>query len=228
MADGTDPAIYDDLVRFKPEGLTLNGWAVKAGVNRTVWMDMRRHQNPARPTLVKLLAAADMTVAEFEALRIGTTPVELASGKSATEEGKRGWRGAPMAPIPLLSTSVDGEWTGQGGPVDLLVVDASTVVGKLSRPESLAGDADAYGMTMIDDSMWPRFRPGRQLLVSPRSPAAIGDDVAVRLRSSGVMIGELVRRSATAIELKQYRPDRTVRVPVGDVASIHKVVGEAY
>ena len=40
--------IYDDLIGFKPEGLTPNAWAVLAGVSRTVWADMRRHGNPSQ------------------------------------------------------------------------------------------------------------------------------------------------------------------------------------
>ena len=51
-----------------PEGLSPNAWAVKAGVSRTVWADMRRHGNPSRRTLELLLAAADSSLAEFEAL----------------------------------------------------------------------------------------------------------------------------------------------------------------
>jgi hypothetical protein len=71
MSADEDCAIYRDLMRFKPEELTANGWAVKAGVSRTVWADMRRHGNPSRRTLEKLLAAASSSLAEFEALRLG-------------------------------------------------------------------------------------------------------------------------------------------------------------
>ena len=57
--------IYRDLMRFKPESLSPNAWAVKAGVSRSVWSDMRRHGNPSRRTLQKLLAAAGSSLAEF-------------------------------------------------------------------------------------------------------------------------------------------------------------------
>ena len=50
-------------------------------------------------------------------------------------------------------------------------------------------------------SMWPRFRPGRRVVVSPGSPVAIRDDVLVRLSGEGqpnssfrTMVKELVRR----------------------------------
>ena len=61
-----EPPLYRDLMRLRPEDLTPNAWAVKAGVSRTVWSDMRRHGNPSRRTLEKLLAAAGSSLAEFE------------------------------------------------------------------------------------------------------------------------------------------------------------------
>ena len=57
------------------------------------------------------------------------------------------------------------------------------MVGRVERPSSLAGDSQAYAVTVVGESMWPRFRPGRKLLVSPAAPVAIGDDVLVRLVS---------------------------------------------
>jgi len=80
--------------------------------------------------------------------------------------------------------------------------------------------------------MWPRFRPGRRIAVSPRSPIAVGDDVLIILaeRSSAgnrfVLLKELVRRTSTHIELRQFNPDSTVSVSGAEVETIHKVVGE--
>src|SRR3954462_9993610 len=108
MAD--EAQIYRELMRFKPDGLTPNGWAIRAGVSRTVWSDMRRHGNPSRRTLEKLLVAAGSSLAEFEALRI--TP-ESRTNAEALRAGvgdahPRGWRGAPLVPIPLFATTMAG------------------------------------------------------------------------------------------------------------------------
>ena len=51
--------LFEELMRFKPAGLTANGWAVKAGISRAFWNDLKRHGNPSRRTLEKLLSAAD-------------------------------------------------------------------------------------------------------------------------------------------------------------------------
>jgi phage repressor protein C with HTH and peptisase S24 domain len=79
--------------------------------------------------------------------------------------------------------------------------------------------------------MWPRFRLGRSLLVSPAAPIAAGDDVLVRLAGEGtkpnILIKEMVRRSASGIELRQFNPDATFEVDALAVAAVHKVIGEA-
>jgi hypothetical protein len=233
MAPAHESAIYRDLMRFKPDRLTPNAWAVKAGVSRTVWADMKRHGNPSRRTLEKLLAAAGSSIAEFEALRIGADAAAapaLASGVG--EARRRGWADAPLAPLPLHSSSLAGEWGAAAGGIELMLVGSGDPIDHLPRPQSLAGDPSAYAVTIVDRSMWPRFRPGRRVAVSPRSPIAIGDDVMVRLRTNGtgqgdlVLLKELVRRTADGLELRQFEPDIAFNVPADEVTAVEKVVGE--
>jgi SOS-response transcriptional repressor LexA len=231
MASGEDSQLYRDLMRFKPEGLSPNAWAVKAGVNRTVWADMRRHGNPSRRTLEKLLAAADSSLAEFEALRIGEYEISSSLDPAAVGEAKRrGWRPQALPPLPLRQSRGAGEWGGAQSGIELIEILPSEQ-GQFPRPVSLAGDDDAYAVTIVGDSMWPRFRPGRSVAVSPRSPVAIGDDVLVRLHPDGgegspALLKELVRRTATFLELRQFNPERNFRVEAADVEAIEKVAGE--
>jgi hypothetical protein len=228
--------IYRDLMRFKPEGLSANAWAVKAGVSRTVWADMRRHGNPARRTLEKLLAAANSSLAEFEALRLGPGPHRLVGSLAATVGDERwAWSSAPLPPLPLIVSRLAGEWGELGSEVELVEIRPGDLLERLPRPISLAADPDAYALTIVGDSMWPRFRPGRRIAVSPRSPVAIGDDVLVRLQPGPegeqggrerVLIMQLVRRSTVSVELHQFNPDLTVRVDAADVEAILKIPGE--
>ena len=79
--------------------------------------------------------------------------------------------------------------------------------------------------------MWPRFRPGRRVAVSPHAPVAIGDDVLIRLRGGVgpgqlVLLKELVRRSAGFLELRQFNPGTTFRVDANEIEAIQKVAGE--
>ena len=218
--------LLEELMRFKPDRLTANGWAVKAGVSRTIWADLRRHGNPSRRTLEKLLGAAGSSLAEFEALNVGQPAIQPV-GDGGLSDGSRGWRGAPLAPIPVLDTSLAGEWGEAGSGIEIHSIDRSKVVGQVDRPMALAADAEAYSVTIAGQSMWPRFRAGRRLLVSPAATIAIGDDVLVGLAGGLALIKELVRCSASRIELRQFNPGATFEVKAAEVQAIHKVVGEA-
>jgi hypothetical protein len=225
--------IYRDLMRFKPDALSPNAWAVNAGVSRTVWADMRRHGNPSRRTLEKLLAAAGSSLAEFEALRLGPDPPSLAQDRGGqVGDPGRTWGAARLPPLPLIVSGLAGEWGEPGSGVEMTELRPGDVLERLARPISLAADLDAYALTIVGDSMWPRFRPGQRVAVSPRAPVAVGDDVIVRLRrpenggSERVLIKQLVRKSATSVELRQFNPDLTIQVDVGDVDAILKVPGE--
>ena len=229
--------VYRDLMRFKPEGLTPNAWAVKAGVSRTVWADMRRHGNPSRRTLEKLLSAAGSSLAEFEALRVGDEAVRSTRAGEATRLGDvPGWAWTParLPPLPLLASGIAGEWGETGSRIELTELRPGEPLDRLPRPASLAGDPDAYAVTIVGDAMWPRFRPRRRIAVSPRSPVAIGDDVLVQLRGGAgeggtpALIKELVKRTGAFVELRQFNPDLTFRVDAEDVEAIHKIVGELF
>jgi hypothetical protein len=229
-----DPPLYRDLMRLKPDELTPNAWAVRAGVSRTVWSDMRRHGNPSRRTLEKLLEAAGSSLAEFEALRIGVLSRPTSSeGIGVGDARGSAWRAAPSPPVPLLRTAMAGAWQDDGRQIEMAEVDLNSVAGRLARPASLAADTEAYAVTVIGDAMWPRFRPGRQLLASPAAPIAIGDDVLVRLagpETDGkalVLIKELVRRTSMLVELRQFNPDVTFAVETAKIDAVHKIVGEA-
>lgn len=143
--------------------------------------------------------------------------------------------------IPLLGTGIGMRSFDPEQDIELAEIDTSEVLDHVARPASLARDKEAYALTVIGDSMWPRFRPGRRLIVSPLAPVSIGDDVIVQIRDASVqtaatntdhittvLIKELVKRNATYIELRQFNPDLTFRVEAERVAAIHKVVGEVY
>ena len=218
--------LFEELMQFKPDGVSANAWAVKAGVSRTIWADLRRHGNPSRRTMEKLLAAAGSSLAEFEALRVVGADQPFADIDARLAEQGRAWRSAPIGSVPLLATGLAGEWGADSG-IDLLSIDRSNVIGNVDRPIALAADRNVYAVTMLGESMWPRFRAGRRLLVSPAAPVEAGDDVLVRLADGKVLIKELVGRSASEIELRQFNPDVRFAVDSAEIDAVHKVVGEA-
>jgi hypothetical protein len=217
--------LFEELMRFRPDGLTANGWAVKAGVARTIWSDLRRHGNPSRRTLEKLLGAAGMTLAEFEALRVEDSSPEGAAGGLA--EPGHSWRGATPTPLSLFITRLAGEWVEAGSGIAFHSIDRSVAVGQVERPSALAADPDAYAMILAGEAMWPRFRAGRRLLVSPAAAVTVGDDVLVQLKDCRAFINELVSQTARRIELRQFNPDVAFKVETSEVRALHKIMGEA-
>ena len=227
---GGETQIYQDLMRLKPDDLTPNAWAVKSGVSRTVWTDMRRHGNPSRKTLEKLLTAAGSSLAEFEALRIGQARVRHSPSEASELSDVRAgeWPGASIPPIPLVASAFGGFWRVGDAEIELTEVRSGEILGRLPRPHSLAGNPRAFAFTIVGESMWPRFRPGRRLIVSPGSAVEMGDDIFVELAGSGhkALVKELVRMTGSYLEVRQFKPDLTFRLPAEEVATIHKVVGE--
>lgn len=225
--------LYRDLLRFKPEGMSPNAWAVRAGVSRTVWADMRRHGNPSRRTLEKLLTVAGSSLAEFEALRLGPDVHQMTGHKRTVTETATGWSHAALPPIPLFATASADEWGAPGSGFELTEILSGGPVDMVARPRSLAADPDAFAVTIVGESMWPRFSDGRRVAVSPRARVAAGDDVLVRLCSAAgdggrelVLIKHLVRRSSGGVELRQFTPDVTVPVARKDIAAVLKILGE--
>jgi hypothetical protein len=240
MAEAADPPIYTALVRVKPEGLTLGGWATKAGLARNAFNDIRRHGNPKNETLEKLLDAVGISWAQFDAGRAPVRTEVAGAGVVGAMDVHRAFYGeAPLPDLPVLGTALGGE-LAPGDDVDphieMTELHLGEVLEYLTRPASLAGDKDAYALTIVGDSMAPRFEPGERAAVSPRYPVAIGDDVIVQLRGlegederiKMVLIKRLVRRTATYVELRQFNPDITFRIEASRVAALHKVTGRLF
>lgn len=238
MADDEDPPIYRDLMALKPAGLSPNAWAVAAGVSRTVWADMRRHGKPRRETLEKLLFTIDVSIADFEARRQSVQTEVRGTGMSPREV-QAAWSLPKHAskPVPLLGSAYGGDFEGLQD-VEMTELRLSDVLDYLGRPPSLAGDDEAYAVEIVGESMAPRFEPGERAYVSPKSPVRIGDDVVVQLTNvraedgsdvatdiTMVLIKRLVRRGPDYVELKQFNPDNTFRIPLRNVRRIHRVKG---
>jgi phage repressor protein C with HTH and peptisase S24 domain len=225
--------LYDRLMAIKPEELSLNAWALRAGVSRTFFNDVRKRGNVRHDSLEKILRAAGVTLADFETGQAKVATEVRGTGMSAADV-RRAWTGPESAkPVPVVGTAFGGEWS-EG--VEMLELHLAEVLDYLGRPPSIATDPDAYAVEIIGDSMAPRYEPGERVFVSPRSPVRIGDDVIVQLRSAEgaeqaadqitmVLIKRLVRRGPTSIELRQFNPDTTFRIEAERIASVHRVRG---
>lgn len=224
-------AMIADLVRFKPQGMTLNGWAVGAGVNRAVWGDIRRHSNPSRRTLERLLGFAGSSLAEFEALRIGSDQVSASAPGDLVRDRRAGWADGAAPAIPVVEARLGAPWPSPGSQFASIVMKAE-FVGRIERPSSLLHEAGLFAFAMPSATMWPRFRQGRTFIVAPSMPVSPGDDVLVRIVDQArtemvAVVGEIVELTAASITLRQFNPAATISVERSDIAAVQRIAGEA-
>lgn len=236
MAMAAGRPLIEQLEAIRPDGLSWNAWALKAGVSRTIFNDVRKRNNIRHDSLVKLLSAIDVSLADFET-RSAPVRTEVRGTGMSPGEAESAWamRGPRVKPVPLLGSAFGSDLEGLDG-IETTELLLSEVLDHVARPPSLANDDDAYAVTIVNDSMAPRFEAGEVAFVSPRSPVSSGDDVIVQLRDlndgdqlagriTQVLIKRLVRRTAKFLELRQFNPDRTFQVPIEMVRRIHRVKG---
>lgn len=233
VSEAPEPPVYRALMRIKPAHLTPNAWTAAAGVSRPFFNDVRKHGNPKRQTLQKVLAAIGWTIERFEAetgLYTVHTEVRGADAVGFDELKTMVFGESPLAPLPLYGSAIGGD-LGENRDFQFTELVLNEVLDFLRRPASLADDQESYALTIVGTSMSPRFKPGERVGVSPKASVDIGDDVIVQLREENsnrvrrVLIKELVRRNAQYIILKQHNPDRELRVDKKDILAIHKVKG---
>ena len=162
---------------------------------------------------------------------------EVASFGDRPFEEKFGQDDLPA--IPVLGSALGMASFDPERDIELTEVDATEVLDRVRRPASLARDNEAYALTVIGDSMSPKYDPGTRIIVSPKATISVNDYVVVQLkgedaedqfteRVTAVLIKRLVRRSASFVELRQFNPAETFTVPMARVHRIHKVIGEVY
>jgi phage repressor protein C with HTH and peptisase S24 domain len=229
---------YQAFMQLKPEKLSLGSWAAQAGLARNYFTNLRDHGNPGDETVRKLLQVIDVPRTEYEA-RLHPVRTEVSGlGLSTSAEVRREFFGEQEgSPLEVLGTAMGGEFGDLDADIEMTELHLHEVIDRVARPASLANDQQAYALRIVGDSMFPRFKPGERVAVSPKKPVQIGNDVIVQLRGSDgndgeriqmVLIKELVRRTSTFIELRQYNPDMVFRVEARRVAHIHVVGGNYF
>jgi len=98
-------------------------------------------------------------------------------------------------------------------------------IGYTARPTNLVGVRGAYAIYMFGDTMEPRYEQGWLLHVNPFKPPTRGRDVVVHKQDKTVLIKQFVRWDGDALVLHQLNPDGEIRIPRGEVAECHLVVG---
>ncbi len=223
-------SVYETLEALRPPELSFAAWAKRAGLSRSIFTEIRGHDNPGTGTLDKLLDAIGVTRVAFDAARYPLVKTEVAG--TGIGDVRREFFGAePLPPLPVLGSATGGDHKDVDEEIELTELHLGEVLDYVARPSSLAGDREAYALTIMGNSMSPRFKQGERVVVSPRAMIGVGDDVIVQLRGPDddgeriktVLIKELVRRSASTVTLRQYNPEREFTIDRRRVAAMHKV-----
>jgi phage repressor protein C with HTH and peptisase S24 domain len=222
--------LHDALMALKPAGLSPIEWAMKSGLGRTFFNDLKRSDSQT------VRAASLDSLLEY----IGKSEIDLITAPPPPSTGPLSYKQMTDLPrdVPILGTA-SGANLRVATDKKAIEIESNVfegdVVGFARRPPAIAHNRKVYVLLTQGDSMYPRYRHGDPLYVDPRQQPAIGDDAVVQLAAptdaesqvaelSSVIVKELARRTATQLELKQYNPEQIFRLESSRIAAVHRVI----
>ncbi len=186
-------------------GLSASGLAKNSGLDPTTFNKSKRitadgrERWPSTESLAKALAATNSSIDSF---------VQLIGDTARTGQT-----------VPLLGfaqASTGSHFDGDGFP-------AGKGWDEMALPS--VNDEHAFALEISGDQMRPVYRDGDIIVVSPATAIRRGDRVVVRTADGEVMIGELKRRTAKALELQPLKEGQAERtLAAADVAWIARIV----
>lgn len=118
--------------------------------------------------------------------------------------------------LPVLGQAMGGE--------EDLFFETGVVQAYVERPWFLMGNGNAYAVYVNGTSMEPAYRHGELCYVDPSRPPRPGQDVVVQLQDGRGFVKTLQRRTASAIEVLQYNPERRLTFAAEEVQFVHLIV----
>ena len=221
-----DKALIERLTDFA--GISASALARRAGLTPST-LTRPLHQpvkhRLSSPTIEKLkLALPDFP--EWAAAKVEPNAVLAPRMEGASAERMK-------RDVPIYGTALGADEVVDGEAIEQTELNRAEVIGYRRRPVLLDGRADIYALYVQGDSMSPRHRDGAVLFVEERRRPSVGDDAVVYLRMpdehdgerpSAVLVKTVVRKSASFIELEQYTPPLTFRIPMERVARMDRVL----
>lgn len=135
--------------------------------------------------------------------------------------------------LPVYGSALGAEKVVDGQSIEQTFLNTGEIIEYKKRPTILNGRAKVYGLYVQGNSMSPVHEDGSIVLAERDRPLRAGDSVVVYLRPIGddddgdaarsVLVKRLVRRTAQYIELLQFEPKITFKIPATDVLRIDRV-----
>jgi phage repressor protein C with HTH and peptisase S24 domain len=172
-------------------GTSPSGLAKRAGLDPTTFNKSKRitadqrQRWPSTESVAKCLAATGVSLDQFVGL---------------IAPGPRGSR-----TMPLIGFAEAGE----GRHFDERGFPEGTGWDEYGFPA--VDDRNAYALEIAGDVLRPVYRDGTFIVVSPSAAIRRGDRVVVKLRGRELIVRELVRKTAKAIELRALGAGQTDR-----------------
>jgi hypothetical protein len=142
--------------------------------------------------------------------------------------------GPPHQDLPIYGTALGSAREIEGEAIEQTTLNRAEVMQYVKRPSILHNKPGSYALHVQGSSMHPALPDGELIAASSKMPVRIGDNVVVFLRANGddddgvtaraVLVKELVRRTASYVELRQYTPPRDFRIPMDEVLRIDHVL----
>lgn len=164
-----------------------------------------------------------VTAAEIDALCGQVPPLSYSEQKMIEAPLRLPLRSALVRDLPIRGTV-------SGGPGGFSQMANGDVTEWAFRPEGLKGRTDVFGLWVEDHSMVPAHRHGSLIVVDPRRPPLIGDDVVIELKPESArdeqraILKHLVGRNATVIRVEQYNPAKTFEIPLKQIIHLYRVM----
>ena len=175
------------------------------------------------------------------AKRAGLDPITFNKSKRVTSDGRERWPSTESVAKALAATNAsidsfvqligDGAHgpgigfaqAGSNGYFDDRGLPAGKGWDQVALPS--ASDEHVFALEISGDQLKPAYRDGDVIVVSPATPIRRGDRVVVKTSGGEVLVKEVKRRSAKALELRSLNPahaDRTLQA--SEVAWIARIV----
>lgn len=138
---------------------------------------------------------------------------------------------APLLPdFTGLKRDVEVFGTAQGGAEGAFIINMlGGPIGWAWRPPGLVGVAGVFAVYVEGDSMVPWRRPGALVYVHPHKHPDVGCHVVVELEAPPgdpplCMVKELVKLTASRVELRQHNPVQIIQIERARVRRILRVM----
>lgn len=225
--------IDERLRELRDAGVTARSASIKATGKPDAIRDIKRAKGlPNGPTLARI-AEALQTTGDWLMGKV-ENPGALHS-EVTFHELPQGWNGPTGEGIPLILTAycddliIDQGESGETVQIERIQLEVDHVLRRVQRPVALWNVHDAYAIEFHGSSMERRYYQGDIGIVDPRRPPSPGQVGLFQLTDgerSGVVTAlakELVRATTTYVELLQYNPEVSFRVPREQVVHMHRI-----